>query len=167
MFCFWQKVFYLTEFVGNQVMPLLSQLRIRINFIGFLNIAKKICSDVGSLQWMSAVKTKTSEGVRIPQQVSFTSPLMSFGNRHGACSSAEILSHFLSWFALQYLDIPTKGWVRSSDWDYSCWGLKHDVGFLSPPLILSSPRMMKLFYTVDKILFIYTIFSSTHHHLNC
>jgi len=66
---------------------------------------------------MSAIfiKTKMSEGVRIPQQVSFTSPLMSFGNRHGACSSDKILSHHLSWFALQYLDIPPNGWVRSSD----------------------------------------------------
>ena len=83
---------------------------------------------------MSAVKIKTSEGVRIPQQVSFASPMMSFGNRHGACSSDKILFHYLSWFALQNLDIPPKGWVRSSDLDYSCWGLGHDVGFPSPRL---------------------------------
>lgn len=60
---------------------------------------------------MSAIfiKTKTSEGVRIPQQVPFASPMMSFGNRHGACSSDKILFHYLSWFALQNLDIPPKG----------------------------------------------------------
>lgn len=47
---------------------------------------------------MSAIfnKTKMSEGVRIPQQVSFTSSLLNFGNRHGAFSSEEILSHNLS-----------------------------------------------------------------------
>lgn len=60
---------------------------------------------------MSAIfiKTKTSEGVRIPHQVPFASPMMSFGNRHGACSSDKILFHYFSRFALQNLDIPPKG----------------------------------------------------------